>query len=205
MEKIITKDKSITYYNEEYNEQYHSISGAKEESNKKFVLPCEDIIKTSTDLVVLDICFGLGYNSAAFIDYMFKNYPNKKFKIIGLENDLEILKKIKENNESGFENYDCIKDKKNIKIILGNALETIKQLNEKFDIVFFDPFSPKKCPELWGLDFINYIFSLMKKKSILTTYSCARIVRDNLKEVGFIVKDGPSVGRRAPSTIAMRN
>ena len=44
----------------------------------------------------------------------------------------------------------------------------------------------------------------MIKESILATYSCARIVRDNLKEAGFEVFDGPSVGRRAPSTIAKK-
>ena len=45
----------------------------------------------------------------------------------------------------------------------------------------------------------------MNKKGILTTYSCARQVRENLKKAGFIVKDGPCVGRRAPATIALKD
>ena len=44
----------------------------------------------------------------------------------------------------------------------------------------------------------------MKKESKLATYSCAGQVRRNLKEVGFKIKDGPCVGRRAPSTIAIK-
>ena len=40
----------------------------------------------------------------------------------------------------------------------------------------------------------------MNKDAILATYSCAGIVRRNLKEVGFKVKDGPIVGRWAPGT-----
>ena len=48
------------------------------------------------------------------------------------------------------------------------------------------------------------IYSLMKKESKLATYSCAGQVRRNLKEVGFEIKDGPCVGRRAPSTIGIK-
>ena len=78
----------------------------------------------------------------------------------------------------------------------------IKNLNQKFDAVFLDPFSPKKCPELWTERFFKDIRKLMKQNSVLTTYSCAKITRNNLVNAGFNVKDGPSIGRRAPSTIA---
>ncbi|PIN80139.1 hypothetical protein COV16_01405 [Candidatus Woesearchaeota archaeon CG10_big_fil_rev_8_21_14_0_10_34_8] len=42
----------------------------------------------------------------------------------------------------------------------------------------------------------------MKEGGVLATYSCARKVRDALKNAGFSVKDEPCVGRRSPSTIA---
>jgi tRNA U34 5-methylaminomethyl-2-thiouridine-forming methyltransferase MnmC len=45
----------------------------------------------------------------------------------------------------------------------------------------------------------------MKKGAMMSTYSCARIVRDNLKNAGFEVKNGPIIGRRSPSTIAINN
>ena len=89
-----------------------------------------------------------------------------------------------------------------IKIILGDARETVKKLNETFDVVFLDPFSPKKCPELWTKDFFSDVKKLMRKNSTLATYSCARSVRDNLRNVGFVVEDGPCIGRKSPSTIA---
>ena len=89
-----------------------------------------------------------------------------------------------------------------LRIIIGDAGETIKNLNQKFDAVFLDPFSPKKCPELWTEKFFKDIRKLMKQNSVLTTYSCAKIIRNNLVNAGFNVKDGPSIGRRAPSTIA---
>ena len=56
-------------------------------------------------------------------------------------------------------------------------------------------------------DFVSKFFKnikkLMKKGAYLTTYSCASEVRKNLIEAEFEVKDGPSVGRKAPSTIAI--
>lgn len=211
MQKIITKDNSITFHNEEYDENYHSVSGALEEAFEKFAKPC----KLKNGMKVLDVCFGLGYNSLAAISLA-------NVEIIALENNPEILKikditlpinyKIK--NKDLEKNYEKIKkaaenlkyedNQAKIKIILGDARKTVKKLNEKFDVVFLDPFSPKKCPELWTEEFFNDICKLMKKGAVLATYSCARIVRDNLKNAGFVVKDGPCVGRKSPSTLAYK-
>lgn len=74
----------------------------------------------------------------------------------------------------------------------------------KIFLVFFDPFSPKKHPHLWEVPFFEEVFRSMNKNSFLTTYSCARKVRDAMKVVGFEVFDGPSVGRKSPSTVAFK-
>lgn len=212
MKEIITKDGTVTFYNEEYDDIYHSKSGAYEESLHKFVLPCKELFNKKK-LNVLDVCFGLGYNSSVLIDEVRKINKDCRIKIIGLENDKKILSKINELNfptasygiikeVSRKESYD--KDNVNIKLIVDDArisIKTLKQESEKFDIVFLDPFSPKKCPELWTKEFFEDITILMKKGSILTTYSCARNVRENLISAGLNVKDGPCIGRRAPSTI----
>jgi tRNA 5-methylaminomethyl-2-thiouridine biosynthesis bifunctional protein len=75
----------------------------------------------------------------------------------------------------------------------------------KFDVCMFDPFSPKKCPKLWDEKIFKEVYGLLNEKAILTTYSCARIARNNMKKIGFDVKNGPSIGRKAPSTIAIKN
>ncbi len=202
MQLVKTKDNSFTFFNEEFQEHYHSISGALEEANKKFIEPLE--IKEG--MTILDICFGLGYNTLAAIE----KYNN--LKIIALENDPKILEELQRIELKG--KFDIIKklakekyykdENYEITLVLGDAEETIKQIKEKVDIVFLDPFSPKKNPELWTKEFFSDIYSLMKKESKLATYSCAGQVRRNLKEVGFEIKDGPCVGRRAPSTIGIK-
>jgi predicted methyltransferase len=135
MEKVITKDSSVTFYSEKYKETYRSISGAEEESVKKFVEPAKVAEKAKSGRIdILDVCFGLGYNSAAAIDAALKSNPNCKVSVLGLENDTEIISKIEEVNPS-FQSYKIIKklikmheiSEKNIhiKLIIGDARNTI--------------------------------------------------------------------------------
>jgi len=215
MKLIRTADGSETFLNEEINEAYHSQTGAVEEAFKKYAFPCRiKELAQKGNLKILDICFGLGYNSAAALDLALESNPSCQIEIVALEYDPEIINKIKEVQPS-FRSYHLIKNLtknkslnfKNIKInlILGDARETIKQLkNNYFDAVFLDPFSPKKTPEMWQLDFFKEIFRVIKANRILATYTCARVARENLKQAGFSYDDGPIVSRRGPGTLAWK-
>ncbi len=210
MKQVRTNDSSYTLLSEKYNETYHSNTGAIEEATKKFVEPAD--IKPG--MQILDICFGLGYNSGAAL------HKTKKLKIIGLENDLGVLNEVgKIRIPYWFEGpYRMIRNaakehsyrdgETEIQILLGDARNSIKNIlttkeENKFDVVFLDPFSPPKCPELWEVGFLKEVRRKMKVGGVLTTYSCASEVRRNLAEAGFKVRDGPCVGRRSPSTIAV--
>lgn len=206
--KITTQDNSETFFNKKFNESYKSNTGAVQEAFEKFAKPAFEFVKNRKEITVLDFCFGLGYTTSAFLDLI-----DCKINVVGIDNDDKIFDLIKQVNPE-FKKYALIKklNKNNfevaegnvsIKVIIDDAVKVINDLPENFfDVVLFDPFSPKSCPELWTGEVFKRIFLLMKNNSILTTYSCARVVRDNLKMAGFIVKDGPSVGRRGPSTIA---
>ena len=231
IKKVKTDDGSETFYNPYYGETYKSTSGAAYESMEKYARPTRlqemakmasrSSVKAEGTIFIMDVCFGLGYNSAAAIDIILEENPYCNISIVGLENDPEILAKTAEVNQ-GFRHYSIIRKAAkeleykegnvSIKIILGDARDAVKKLNQDcnqksmsgFDAVFLDPFSPKKCPELWTEEFISGIYALMKKGAILTTYSCAGIVRRNLSKAGFSVKEGPCIGRRSPSLIAIK-
>lgn len=206
MQLIKTNDGSFTFFSEKYGETFKSVSGALEEAEKKFIIPCN----IRDNISILDIGFGLGYN---IVSAMRKA---KSLRIISLEKDKELFDQIQtfEVPEQIKENYSKIRiaaknmsykdNEYQIDIILGNAEETIKNIKEEFDAVFLDPFSPKKNTELWTLEFLKDVFAVMKKGAVLSTYSCAGQIRRNLIAVGFEVKEGPIVGRRAPSTIAVK-
>ncbi|MGM5485377.1 MAG: tRNA (5-methylaminomethyl-2-thiouridine)(34)-methyltransferase MnmD [Nanobdellota archaeon] len=201
MKKIITNDGSVTFWRNDIGESYHTNSGAEEEAVKKYIEPSLEKHTTKGRIRILDVCFGLGYNTAAALDRL------DDVEVVALENDKEILSKIKE-IESSFDSYDKIKEaaeklyyedeKVKINIILGDALETIRDLDGKFDFIFHDPFSATE--KLWSYEMFE---ELSKRcKGVLTTYRCARRVRENLKKAGFTVEDVEPVGRKAPSTIA---
>lgn len=61
----ITGDGSVGLYSEEFNDIYHSGYGALTEAYEKFVCP---LTVEKDNINVLDVCFGLGYNSKAFLN-----------------------------------------------------------------------------------------------------------------------------------------
>lgn len=201
MQLIKTKDNSNTFYSEEYKEYFHSLTGAFEEALKKYTLAT----KLKDREKILDICFGLGYNTFVAV----KNFKN--LKITALEKNENVLKELQ---ELEIENFDFIKktakehyykdERCEIRLIVGDATKTIDSVYENFDVVFHDPFSVRVNPELWTEEFFKKVFERMNKGGRLATYSCARVVRDNLKKAGFLVYDIEPVGRRGPSTLALK-
>ena len=208
MQFVKTKDGSYTAFNQKYQEHYHTISGALEEAFEKHV----NAIGVENGFHILDFCFGLGYNSIIAT----KNH--KKLQIVGLENDIEIIKAIKELEvpteiEKEFiafrnlaEKLEITDDNNNtIKLIMGDALVSLDSLpKDSFDRVFFDPFSPDKQPEMWSRKVFQKVYNVMKPKAKLSTYSCAKSIRQNMTDVGFKVVDGPIIGRKSPATIAVK-
>ncbi len=214
--KIITADNSESFLNEEVGESYHSHTGGVEEALKKYAIPCKikEIAKTG-NLKILDVCFGMGYNSAMAISVALEENPQCQIEVVGLEFDPEIIRKIQEVNppiaffqqykKLTLQNLSLTQGKIFIKIILGDARETVKLLpQEEFDAIFFDPFSPKTAPEMWQTPFFKEMWRVMKSSAILATYSCARMARENMAAADLMYDDGPIIGRRGPGTIATK-
>lgn len=216
LKKTLTHDKSETFINEQVGESYHSFTGAVDEALKKYAIPCKiKELAKSGKVAILDYCFGMGYNSAMAIDIALKENPDCEIEVVGLEYDPEIVKKIQEVNPpiKFFQYYkaltpqklEFVKGKVKVKIILGDGRESVKTLQDDyFDAIFYDPFSPKTSPEMWSVETFKEMFRIMKDKAILATYSCARMVRENMSEAGLVYDDGPVVGRRGPGTIATK-
>ena len=75
-----TNDGSVGLYSEEYDDIYHSASGALTEAYEKFIYPINwDNLLLHDDIRILDICYGLGYNTKSFLNFMFEN-QKKLFK-----------------------------------------------------------------------------------------------------------------------------
>ena len=199
LQKIITRDGSFSLRSDKYNENFHSSIGAISETKQKFINPSQLQRFKNKSLIVLDICFGLGYNSA----YLFNELINQPTALswYGLEIDkrplkfsieAKIFKRIldpKVNNifhslykEGKFKN-----DFFNCSLMWGDAREEIKKIPKSinFDLIFLDGFSPQKCPEIWSIEFLTQVKKRLSQKGYLITYTSSAAVRKTLKDLGL--------------------
>jgi len=199
-ELVLCEDGTNTLYSKEFNEPYHSTKdGALHESLEKHVKPSLSLKENQDKLTILDICFGLGYNTFATL-YHIKKYKLKtKVHILSPEFDEELVRSLDTFDfPSEFENIKHIikaisqdlfyKDEQfKIEILLGDARTSIAHIKEKIDIVYQDAFSPAHNPLLWTYEWFKDVRTLCKEDAILTTYSTAAAIRLGLYENGFYI------------------
>lgn len=83
----------------------------------------------------------------------------------------------------------------NIGVNSGQLVDSSYDHNEKFDAILLVPFSPGVSPELYTIDFLRGISTLLKNDGMLLTYTSSSAVRYSLIESGMYVGEGPSFGR----------
>ncbi|MBU1657780.1 hypothetical protein KKG72_01865 [bacterium] len=194
----LSEDGSYTAYSKEYNEHYHSTKdGALHESLVKHVVPAFKIKQIQDEVNILDICFGLGFNTLATLYFHKKNNFNSKLNIYSPELDASLVKSLK--NFTYPKEFDALEhiilelaengvyddDLWHVEIFLGDAREYIKKFENKFDIVYQDAFSPSSNPMLWTKEYFADIKKAAKKDAILTTYSISLSTRLALHENSF--------------------
>jgi tRNA U34 5-methylaminomethyl-2-thiouridine-forming methyltransferase MnmC len=217
----VTEDGSFTFFSAQFQEKFHSQSGAKQEAEGKFVVACQLAQKAAqTDhLFLLDVCYGLGYNSASALESIWSVNPRCKVTLIALEIDLNVPRQAIA--------YDLLLDQwadpipllleklakegrvesllLTAELLSGDARSTLQQVltsGFKADAIFLDPFSPPKCPQLWTVEFLTLLAQSLAIDGRLATYSCAASVRTALSLAGLKFGAGVRMGRRSPGTVA---
>lgn len=199
-ELVLCEDGSNTLYSKEFDEPYHSTKdGALHESLEKHVKPSLKVKKDRQNLTILDICFGLGYNTFATLYYIQKQNLTTKIHIISPEFDEGLVRSLStfdyppQFNGIGRVIRAVSKDlfyedeQFKIEILLGDARQSIPKIKEKIDIVYQDAFSPAHNPLLWTQEWFRDIRMLCKDDAVLTTYSTAAAIRLGLYENGFYI------------------
>lgn len=198
---VLSEDGSYTAYSKEYDEHYHSTrDGALFESLIKHVEPAFKVKAHQSEITVLDICFGLGFNTLTTIYYHKKNALCSKLNIFSPELDASLVQSLK--NFTYPKEFDELKDiifelsksgvysdeNLHIELFLGDARKYIKSFTpQMFDIVYQDAFSPSANPALWTKEYFGDIKNIIKEDAVLTTYSMALPVRLALHENGFLL------------------
>ena len=195
---IVTEDGSATLFSCEFHEAYHSMKdGALHEALEKHVKPAIELKKQKTKLMILDICFGLGYNTFATLYYVKTHNLPFRVHILSPEFDEALVGSLKTFEypkefdmlkpiiEAVSQNLSYEDAQFKIEILIGDARKSIPAIKEKIDIVYQDAFSPPRNPLLWTKEYFSDVRSICAEDVVLTTYSTAAAVRLGLHENGF--------------------
>lgn len=195
-----TGDGSLTIYNFEVDEHYHSINGAFEESMHIFIKSGFQYCNKQ-DITIFEAGFGTGLN--AILTLIEAEKSRKKVNYFSIEKYPLTENIFKQIDYSAFigQNYQSVLQKihseewnKILKISNNfNILKIHSDLKEFrpdfiIDITYFDAFSYEKQPDLWSFDIFKNIFEKTSENGILTTYASKGIIKQNLREAGFFVK-----------------
>jgi tRNA U34 5-methylaminomethyl-2-thiouridine-forming methyltransferase MnmC len=199
-----TADGSFTLFSDEFGEAFHSAQGAKTEALTKFVQATRLAHHAQqAQIKVLDICYGLGYNTAAALETIWQVNPTCSVELYGLEIDGTIpqaaiaapfIDHWSPSIQVSLKHLACDhhvqSEHLSAQILIGDARQTIQPLVQsqfQADAIFFDPFSPRRCPQLWTVEFFQQVVQCLAPNGILATYSRSAAVRSAMQQAGLSI------------------
>jgi tRNA U34 5-methylaminomethyl-2-thiouridine-forming methyltransferase MnmC len=211
---VQSDDGSYTAYSSEYDEHYHSTKdGALNESLKKHIEPAFALHAGKDHLRIVDICFGLGFNTLLSLYYRDTCAPDTTLEIYSPELDGDLVASLEGfPYPEIFEPYRNIitdiatlggyeDERTQITVDIMDARVAMRELGGEWDVCYQDAFSPSTNPALWTREYFADIARLMGEDGIVTTYSTALSTRLALYENGLTVYLNSGEGYRT-ATIA---
>ena len=207
---VETADGSMTLYSSFFKEKYHSSVGALSEAVEKFIKPTHLVERLEKGPVkLLDIGFGLGCNALS----AFELAGEQGVEIVSLEFDRAVVERAQEIYPNWQPIYQSllkdgvyIQGNSSIRIIWGDARKSmaklVKEVDQKFDVIFHDAFSTTKNTELWTLHFFRQERQLLNTGGAIVTYSNALPIRAALLKCDLWVSETMPYGRSKGGTIA---
>jgi tRNA U34 5-methylaminomethyl-2-thiouridine-forming methyltransferase MnmC len=213
---VQTADGSATLYVPQWDEHYHSIHGAVQESEHVFIKAGLEFISPLRDeLSVLEIGFGTGLNAWLTAKWAIEHHSKIQY------TSLEAYPLTVE--ESSLLQYSASEEE----LQLFNSLHVSpwgkwNELNQYFslfkwkdlledwnpecqyDLIYFDAFAPSAQPELWTKEVFEKMFQCTYSGGVLVTYCAKGDARRALKAAGWEVSKLPGPPRKREMTRAIR-
>jgi len=198
---IPTADGSKTIYSERFGEHYHSTFGAAGESNHVFI-EAGYLAAPVHPVSVLEAGFGTGLNAWLTLRQAGKLRRQTYYEAI----ELYPIEEVTVNELSNDEYFRILHTaiwEQPVEITPWFVLHKRKSdllqtaFSRKYDVVYFDAFSPAVQPEMWTIDIFSRLYAAMNHGAILTTYCAKGYVRRNMQSAGFEVERLPGpAGKR---------
>lgn len=190
-----TSDGSVTFFSEKYGQTYHSVHGARTESERVFIeLGFDYTVDRFGRADILEVGFGTGMNawltgqkaeeSGFPVTYTgIEAYPLTPDEYRMLPPELLPLHRLTwEERHTISPGFSVIKKRIRLEDLLSE---------QPFNLVYFDAFSPEAQPELWSAEMFIKVGNMLCPEGVLTTYCSKSSVQRNLRSAGFTVEKHP--------------
>lgn len=200
-ELFTTADGSSTFFVAQWDEHYHSIHGAIQESNHVFIAAGLKyfIEKYQPQTIkIYEVGFGTGLN--AFLTASYIQNTSLKIEYYASEaypltlQEIELLNYTDQMDDVQKDLFLKLHDTPwNEKVEINPQFTLIKQ-NEfletrstigNIDLIYFDAFAPSAQPELWTEAIFENLYNDMSDKGILVTYCAKGSVKRAMKSSGW--------------------
>ncbi|MDA8793883.1 MnmC family methyltransferase, partial [Bacteriovoracaceae bacterium] len=218
---MLTEDGSNTFFSEKYQENCHSLSGAKAETEFHYINGCQILKKAEQgDLNLLEVGLGTGLGLFLTIEHILKLETSFSINLYSLEESDELINYFTTSLSQNYshlcpeliesnELYNAFKIKKlklRIYILKGDARQSLlnfsQQMKLSLNAIYQDAFSPKKNPSLWTVEWFSLLKVLSQEDCLLSTYSSSISIQKSLIKAGWKIYNGGPFGRKRSCTRA---
>lgn len=198
MQKI-TRDGSSTLYSDQFEQHYHSVHGAVQESQHVFLDMGLAECQQTGPIRILEMGFGTGLNALMTamqapmpVYYLsLEAFPISPEQLTQLNYGklLQVEELFDDIHAAAWNTAVAISPRFTLEKQLG-MLEAFAGTSE-IDLVYWDAFAPGAQPELWTEEVFRSVLGWMNPGGILTTYCAKGDVRRAMIAAGFEVEKVP--------------
>lgn len=201
---LCSGDGSFSLHSAAFGEAFHSPRGAVREAFETFVMPSGlDRFRAGDELRVVELCVGTGTNTLALLQACAER--DLRLQWWGLELDPRPLQLALASPafRRPWEPALLLQLQTlatGERLLWGDARQQVvnglpAELRGRTHLVWHDAFSPRRCPQLWSIELLQRLASLLAPEGRLVTYCAAAAVRASLRAAGLqlasIRADGP--------------
>lgn len=199
----IGRDGSFSLWSDRFGQGFHSGRGALREAVETFLGPSQlERFRPGDRIAVLEVCVGTGSNLAVLLEACRRRALQLDW--TGLELDprplrlalaqpafrapwqRQTLRILTQLQQRGC--WHCAAESQG-RMLWGDARRTLRQLRrelpEPLDLIWHDAFSPRRCPELWTVEFLGELPGLLRPEGRWISYCSAAAMREALQRAGL--------------------
>ncbi|MBS1638366.1 MAG: tRNA (5-methylaminomethyl-2-thiouridine)(34)-methyltransferase MnmD [Bacteroidetes bacterium] len=202
----ITRDGSHTVWSARFGVSYHSVHGARTESNHVFIKHGLDYVfqQRQGPVRVFEMGFGTGFN--AYLSYLHASRMQRMVSYTGIEKypleptEISALNYPDADTETDRVAFRQLHDLEWNRLCLLNEWFEFRKVRSDllelrvsgcFDLVYYDAFAPVTQPDLWACEAFEKVYELLDTGGILVTYCAQGQMKRNMAAVGFRVETLP--------------